>query len=118
MDQSLQDTEACHAIFCNLKADTKLQEKCKKLGTEFKDLWKPELGCLKDYELEVKFKSNAQANFRKARPVLFALEANLEEEYLKGITKGVWETTTFCQFGTPVMPIYKVLLPRQKKPKI
>ena len=118
VDQALQDAEPCHAVFSNLRADTKLQEKCKKLCTRFRDLWKPELGCLKDYELEVKFKSIAQPIFRKARPVPFAMEADLEEEYQKGISKGVWETTQFCQFGTPVVPIKKTLLPRQKKPRI
>ena len=59
VDQALQDAEACHAVFSNLKADTTLHEKCKMLCIEFKELWKPELGCLKDFELEVKFKSNA-----------------------------------------------------------
>eukprot|EP00795_Rhopilema_esculentum_P007931 gene7931-biopygen9137 len=118
VDQALNDVESCHAVFSNLKADIKLQEKCKKLCNEFKDLWKPELGCLKDYELEVKFKPNVQPIFRKARPVPFAMEADLEEEYQKGITKGVWEATQFCQFGTPVVPIKKAVLPGQKKPKI
>ena len=118
VDQALQDAEPCRAVFSNLKADTKLQEKCKKLCIEFKDLWKPDLGCLKDYELEVKFKSNAQPIFRKARQVSFALEADLEEEYKKGITTGVRETTQFGQFGTPVVPIKKVLLPGQNKPKM
>ncbi|XP_065062450.1 uncharacterized protein K02A2.6-like [Rhopilema esculentum] len=46
------------------------------------------------------------------------MEADLEEEYQKGITKGVWEATQFCQFGTPVVPIKKAVLPGQKKPKI
>ena len=83
MDQALQDSEPCHAVFSNLRADTKLQEKCKKLCTRFKDLWKPEFGGLKDYELKVKFKSYAQPIFRKARPVPFAMEADLEEEFQK-----------------------------------
>ena len=42
----------------------------------------------------------------------------MEEEYQKGITKGVRETTQFCQFGTPVVPIKTALLPGQKKPQI
>ena len=98
VDHALNDVESCHAVFSNLKANIKLQEKCKKLCNEFKDLWKPELGCLKDFELEIKFKPNVQPIFRKARPVPFAMEADLEEEYKKGITKGVWEATQFCQF--------------------
>ena len=92
MDQAIQHAEACHAVFSNLKADTKLQQECKQLCTEFKDLWKPELGCLKDFELKVKFKPNVQPIFMKAKPFPFAMGADLEEEYQKGILKGVNHT--------------------------
>ena len=50
-EQALHDTEPCHAVFINIRTDNKLQEKFKKMCIELKDLWKPELGCLKDYEL-------------------------------------------------------------------
>ena len=36
-----------------------LQRDCQTLCDEFPDLFKPELGCLKDFELEVKFKADA-----------------------------------------------------------
>ena len=38
--------------------------------------------------------------------------------YEAGIKKGVWEPSTFCEYGTPVVPIKKVLLPGQKRAKI
>ena len=66
----------------------------------------------------MKFMSNAQSIFRKARPVPLAMEADLEEEYQKDISKEVWEIVQFCQFGTLVVPINKALLPGQKEPKI
>ena len=46
-----------------------LQRDCQKLCDEFPDLFKPELGCLKDFELEVKFKADVVPVFHKARPV-------------------------------------------------
>ena len=46
-----------------------LQRDCQKLCDEFPDLFKPELGCLNDFELEVKLKADAVPVFHKARPV-------------------------------------------------
>ena len=39
-----------------IRSHQHLQESCLQICKEFSDLWKPELGCLKDYSLEVKFK--------------------------------------------------------------
>ena len=57
------------------------QRDCQKLCDEFPDLFKPELGCLKDFELEVKFKADAVPVFHKARPVPFALRDDLVKGY-------------------------------------
>nr|KAG5686850.1 hypothetical protein BaRGS_029895 [Batillaria attramentaria] len=66
------------------------------------DLFKEELGCLKDFELEVKFKSDAKPVFHKARPVPFALRDDLTKGYEEGIAKGVWKPVQFNDYGTPV----------------
>ena len=58
-----------------------LQRDCQKLCDEFPDLFKPELGCLKDFELEVKFKADAVPVFHKARPVPFALRERLRRRH-------------------------------------
>jgi hypothetical protein len=100
------------------KPDEKLQFQCKKLCEEFPDLWKPELGCLKDVEIEVQFKPNANPVFKKARPVPLALQEDLDQAYDEGIAKGVWKPTPFCEYGTPVVPIRKTALPGQTKPKL
>ena len=42
---------------------TSLQKASKHFCQEFPDLFKPELGCLKDFELEVKFKPKARPIF-------------------------------------------------------
>ena len=72
-----------------------LQRDCQKLCDEFPDLFKPELGCLKDFELEVKFKADAVPVFYKARPVPFALRDDLVKGYEEGIAKGVWKPVQF-----------------------
>ena len=104
--------------FEDLKPDRKLQVECRKLCEEFPDLFKPELGRLKDFELEVKFKPDAKLNFCKTRAVPFALQEDLTQAYEAGIRRGVWQRIQFNEYGTPVVPIRKQLLPGQTKSKL
>ena len=100
-------------IFDDLKVDHTLQDACKQLCKEFPELFKPELGCLKDFQLEVKFKPDAKPIFCKARVVPFAIQEDLCQAYDAGIAKGVWQPTQFNEYGTPVVPIRKPCLPGQ-----
>uniref|UniRef100_A0A0L8H963 CCHC-type domain-containing protein n=1 Tax=Octopus bimaculoides TaxID=37653 RepID=A0A0L8H963_OCTBM len=84
-----------------------LQQDCHKMCDEFPDLFKQELGCLKNFELEVKFKSDATPVFHKARPVPFALRVDLAKGYEEGIAKGIWKPVQFNEYGMPVVPIRK-----------
>lgn len=96
----------------------KLQADCNKLCKEFPELFTPGLGCLKDFELEVAFKSDATPVFHKPRTVPFALLQDLSDAYDAGIEKGVWTPTQFNDYGTPVVPVKKALLPGQTKAKL
>ena len=60
-----------NTVFDTLNPDKKLQEAFEKLCEDFPDLFKPELGCLRDFELEVKFKDNAKPVFCKPWRVAF-----------------------------------------------
>nr|KAG5702950.1 hypothetical protein BaRGS_034723 [Batillaria attramentaria] len=68
-----------------------LQKDCHTLCDKFPDLFKEELGCLKDFELEVKFKSDAKP------------------AYEEGIAKGVWKPVQFNDYGTPAVPIQELM---------
>ena len=95
-----------------------LQSECHKLCDDFPDLFKNELGCLKDFELEMKFMPDAKPVFCKPRPVPFAIKDDLSKGYDEGIAKGVWKPAQFNDYGTPVVPHRKAPLPGQLKPKI
>ena len=95
-----------------------LQRECHNLCDEFPDLFKQELGCLKDFELDVKFKSGVKPVFQKARPVPFALRDDLAKGYEEGIAKGVWKPVQFNEYGTPVVPIRKAQTSSGMKPKL
>ena len=85
---------------------------------DFPDLWKAELGCLKDFELDVKFKPNAKPVFRKHRQVPCAIEESVSKAIDDGIASGVWEPAQFNDYGTPVVQVKKTLLPGQTQPKL
>ncbi|XP_052827930.1 uncharacterized protein K02A2.6-like [Octopus bimaculoides] len=95
-----------------------LQQDCHKMCDEFPDLFKQELGCLKNFELEVKFKSDATPVFHKACPVPLALRDDLAKGYEEGIAKGIWKPVQFNEYGTPVVPIRKAYASSNLKPKL
>ena len=51
----------------------------------------------------------------KPRPVLFAVQEELNDAYDAGIKKGVWEEIQFSLYGTPVVPIRKKISGDSKK---
>ncbi|KAL5479671.1 hypothetical protein EMCRGX_G023227 [Ephydatia muelleri] len=79
----------------NLKPDMALQQAYRQLCEEFPDLFKAELGCLKDFELEVK-----------------------HSRFSRSLAKGVWKPVQFNAHGTPVVPIQKPGHSNQSKTKI
>ena len=103
---------AIQVIFNYLKPDLARQKACEQLFQEFPDLFKPELGCLKDFQLDVKFKADAQSIFCKPRVVSFAIQEDLCQAYDAGIPRGVWLSTQLnvseplsLPFGRQLYPI-------------
>ena len=94
-------------IYSDVRPDKALQNACQELCQEFPNLWKSELGCLKGFELDVKFKPDAQPIFIKPRQVPFAIAEGLNHAIERGITKGVWKKVQFNSYGTPVVPVRK-----------
>ena len=88
-----------------------LQKKCENLCQQYGDVFKQELGVLRDYELEIEFKSDAKPVFKKPRSVPFAMLEDLSHALDAGITKGIWTPTQFCDWGTPVVPVRKAPRP-------
>ena len=105
-----------HVSKIDEESDSKTVEKaCHKICQEFKECFEQELGCLKDFELEVKFKTEAAPIFVKARTVPFSIQEDLNQALDAGIKKGIWSPTHFNDYGTPIVPIRKSLRPGEKK---
>ena len=117
-DGTAKTNQQIKAITTQQEEAEALQKACQELCKEFSDLFKPELGCLKDYELEVKFKPDTKPIYCKSRTVPLALLDDLNQAYEAGIKKGIWIPTQFNEYGTPVVPIRKAPAPGQKKAKL
>ena len=99
--------------------DSKTVEKaCHKICQDFKECFEQELGCLKDFELEVKFKPEAASIFVKTRIVPFSIQEDLNHALDAGIKKGIWSPTHFNDYGTPIVLIRRSLRPGEKKADI
>ena len=119
VDRLLKQRGSTVVTISSLKEeDNSLQDACKQFCQEFPDLWKPELGCLKDFTLEVNFKPDTQPIFHRYRPVPFSIEDDLNQAYDAGIAKGIWKPAKFNDYGTPVVPVRKPTLPGQSKGKL
>jgi len=69
------------------RVDRHLQQACRDLCTEFSELLKPELGCLRGVQLEVEFKPEARPVFCKLHSVPFAKQEELAQAYDAGIAR-------------------------------
>ena len=99
----LQQTDEA-VLSISSQPDLVLQQACEQLCMEFPDLFKPELGCLKDFQLEVKFKPEAKPVFCKPRVVPFALLEDLNQAYDAGIAQGVWKPSNSIHTGLQLFP--------------
>lgn len=114
----LVNSKQINRVFDSIKPDVDLQSRCKNLCNEFPEVFQKELGLLKEFELEIKFKPDASPVFHKPRPVPISIQEDLNETLRAGIKKGIWEPTQFNAYGTPVVPIKKKTAPGQDKPSI
>ena len=62
-------SNAVFPILQDLKSDVALQEACQRVCQDIPDLFKPELRCLKDRQLEIQFKPDSKPLFCKPRVV-------------------------------------------------
>ena len=93
--------------FLPQEPNQQFQDACSRLCDDYAKLFKPELGCVQGFELDVEFKSPTRSVFRKPRSVPFAIPVNLPQAYDAAIEKGIWTPVRFNKWGTPFVPIRK-----------
>ena len=55
--------ETVHHVSNRVKHNTTLQSACEQMCQDFPDAFKPDLGCLRDFELDIRFKNDTKTIF-------------------------------------------------------
>ena len=92
----------CHAIE-NITAKETVQS----LLEEFKELFSPDLGVLKDVKVHLAKKKDAVPKFFKARPVPYALLQKVDEELTRLVEQGILEPVKTAESAAPIVPVLK-----------
>lgn len=71
------------------------------------DVFKSELGLIKDITAKLSFKAEARLKFLKARSVLYAIRSKVEAELDTFVTSGMLEPVAISEWATPIVPVPK-----------
>ena len=82
---------------------TRLQEMLKCYEEVFRD----ELGTMKEIKAELKIKENVTPKFHRPRTVPFALRGAVEQELNRLEEKGILKKVSHSEWATPIVPVPK-----------
>ena len=85
------------------KTRTRLHEMLKHYDEVFRD----ELGTMKEIKAELKLKENVTPKFHRPRTVPFALRGAVEQELTRLEEKGILKKVNHSDWGTPIVPVPK-----------
>ena len=72
-----------------------------------KDVFKEELGKLKDFKVKLELKDNVKPRFMKPRLVPYALRNRIEEELDRLVEEGIYVPVKYSQWAAPIVPVEK-----------
>jgi hypothetical protein len=79
------------------------------LYKSFPDLFKPSLGLLREFKLQVKYKSGVKPVDCKPRTVPFAIQENPALACEARVCNGIRKRIQFRQYGDTVVPLHKTM---------
>ena len=74
---------------------------------EYKMIFGPELGTVKNATASLVLKPDATPMFRAPRQIPYALKQKVEQEILRNEAEGGWKRVTYSKWGTPLVPVAK-----------
>ena len=77
------------------------------LLSSYQDVFKDQLGCLKDFKVNIKLKQNDKSHFLKARPVPYAIKSGIERELDRLVNSGVYQPCNYSTWATLIVPEVK-----------
>ena len=73
----------------------------------YQEVFKNELGCMRDFKVNIKLKQNAKPHFLKARPVPYAIESRIERELDRLVSSGVYQACNYSTWATTIVSVVK-----------
>lgn len=77
------------------------------LISDFKDLFKDELGCYKFGKVKIELREECKPIFCKPRSVPLAFQSKFKTQLEKSIQSGILKKFEFSSWGTPLVPVLK-----------
>ncbi|XP_060780909.1 uncharacterized protein K02A2.6-like [Neoarius graeffei] len=71
------------------------------------EVFKNELGLMKDITVKLSLKTDARPKFLKARPVPYAIRSKVDAELDALVASGVLEPVAISEWATPIVPVSK-----------
>ena len=75
--------------------------------SEFPGVFTGELGCLKNFKVNIPVPEGVQPKFCKTRPVPYAMKSRVEEELDRLEKQGVWQRVKYSKWAAPMVPVLK-----------
>ncbi|UYV66649.1 K02A2.6-like, partial [Cordylochernes scorpioides] len=86
----------------------KISESCiDSLIKRYANLFKDELGCLKDVKLDISIKKKEAPVFCKARSLPYSLKKKVEDELECMVERGILEPLVHASWAAPIVPVVK-----------
>jgi hypothetical protein len=77
------------------------------LLNKYEDVFRDELGTMKDVEVHIELKEGVKPRFFRARPVPYALKHGIEESLERLLEQGIYEPVAHSLLAAPIVPVRK-----------
>ena len=75
--------------------------------SEYHDVFKDELGTLKNVQVTIPIDPSTKPKFYRAHPVPYALKTSIEHELTRLVKLGISEPIPTSQWAAPIVPVFK-----------
>ncbi|CAH2085636.1 unnamed protein product [Euphydryas editha] len=89
----------------NISMDNMVQ--IENIISKYGDVFQDGLGTFRGEPVNIHLKTSASPKFLKARPVPYAIKADVEKEIDRLVSEGVLQPVSYSEWATPVVPIRK-----------
>jgi hypothetical protein len=90
-----------------LSSTVSVEQKLEHILQKNGDLFKEELGTMKNIKAKVNLKEGQEPKYFKARPMAYAMKPKVEKELDSLIERGIISPVTYSEWATPIVPVVK-----------